>query len=164
MGDEIRMSVTSWKIPGDGPLYTPPGGPPQVERPSAEIFARMGEASIYRMCRDFYSALEASPLRPLFPPDMEEASERIGAFFVGFLGGPPRYHERFGDPRLRARHLPFPIDEQARQIWLSCFRTTLAEPARYGFPEEHLPAFLHWLEVFSGWMVNRRSAITESRG
>jgi len=29
--------------------------------------------------------------------------------------------------------------------------------ARYGFPEEHLPAFLHWLEVFSGWMVNRRS-------
>lgn len=117
----------------------------------------MGQENIFRMCADFYRELEKTPLRPLFPPDMQEASKKTAAFFTGLLGGPPLYAEQFGPPRMRARHLPFAIDEAARQVWLSSFKTVLeGAESRYGFPAEHLPGFIRFLEEFSGWMVNRK--------
>jgi hemoglobin len=138
-------------------IYTPPGGPPQGPGPSREIYALMGEASIFRMISDFYEELERSELRGLFPADMEEAAKKSAAFFVSVLGGPPLYMERYGPPRMRARHLPFPIDEHARQVWLGCFDRTLEDAvAKYGFPAEHLPGFRDFLESFSAWMVNTR--------
>jgi hemoglobin len=115
----------------------------------------MGEEAIFRMLEDFYSELERSPIRSLFPPDMRAASQRSAAFFVGLLGGPPRYHERYGSPRMRARHLPFAITESSRAEWLVCFERVLEDaPRRYGFPAEHLEGFRAFLRGFSLWMVN----------
>lgn len=117
----------------------------------------MGEANIFRMMSDFYRELEASELRPLFPADMEEASRKSATFFVTVLGGPPLYMERYGPPRMRARHLPFVIDEHARQVWLGCFDRTLEDAeTKYGFPSEHLEGFRSFLVSFSAWMVNTR--------
>ncbi|MEM7032234.1 MAG: hypothetical protein AAF629_21975, partial [Chloroflexota bacterium] len=80
------------------------------------------------------------------------------AFFVGLLGGPPLYHQRYGSPMLRARHLPFPIDEQARQVWLDCFDQVLDQAVeQYNFPAEHLAGFRNFLHGFSIWMVNKQS-------
>lgn len=115
----------------------------------------MGQDNIFAMLRDFYLELERSPIRRLFGPDMVAASERSAAFFVGLLGGPPLYHERYGNPMLRARHLPFRIDRAARDVWVSCFEKVLEEaPARYRFPPEHLPGFVQFLRDFSLWMIN----------
>lgn len=140
------------------PVYVPPGGPPRVSPPSPEIYAAMGEANIFAMLRDFYRELEQSSIRFMFPDDMEAASERSAAFFVGLLGGPPLYQQRYGPPMMRARHIPFPIDEAARRVWLDCFDRVLADaPARYNFPAEHLPGFRAFLEGFSSWMVNTAS-------
>ncbi len=126
--------------------------------PSREIFALMGEAQIYRMLEDFYTELEQSPVRALFPADMLAASRKSAAFFVGLLGGPPQYQQRYGSPMLRARHIPFPIDEAARQEWLACFERVLANAVeRYGFPAQHLEGFRTFLREFSGWMVNKES-------
>lgn len=136
-------------------IYVPPQGPPQ-SGPSREIYARMGEENIFKMCRDFYAELEKSPVRPLFPPDMAEASKKIAAFLTGLLGGPPLYQQQFGPPRMRARHLPFAIDESARGEWLAAFKRTLAgADKKYDFPPEHLPGFIKFLEDFSAWMVNQ---------
>jgi len=74
------------------------------------------------MMSDFYKELEKSELRRLFPTDMEEASKKSVLFFIGLLAGPPLYVQKFGSPRMRARHLPFEIDEHARQVWLGCSR------------------------------------------
>src|SRR5579872_7038563 len=101
-------------------IFVPPGGPPQ-SGPSREIYALMGEANIFKMLSDFYQELEKSTIRSLFPPDMEEASQKSAMFFVTLLGGPALYAEKYGPPRMRARHIPFEIDEAARQVWLSCF-------------------------------------------
>lgn len=149
------MSAFSFRPPeGDAP-YVPPGGPPQ-NPPSREIFALMGQENIFRMCADFYAELEKSDLRPLFPPDMAAASQKLAAFLTGLLGGPPLYHERHGPPRMRARHLPFAIDGHAREVWLGCFLKVLEDaPARYQFPTQHLAAFRTFLAEFSAWMVNR---------
>lgn len=135
--------------------YTPPGGPPQVDRPDPAIFQAMGQANIYKMAEDFYRELEQSPVRHLFPENMVAASRKQAMFLVGILGGPPLYQQKIGPPRLRARHLPFAIDESARQTWLSCFKKVLEHPERYQFPGEHLAGFIQWLEAFSAWMVNK---------
>jgi hemoglobin len=139
----------------DREIYVPPQGPPS-EGPSREIYARMGEEAIFRLLEDFYAELGESPIRSLFPEDLKAASRKSAMFFTGLLGGPPLYHQAYGPPRMRARHIPFEIDEHARQVWLACFNKVLDQaPEKYGFPPEHLPGFRKFLEGFSAWMVNK---------
>ena len=143
---------------GDRSIHVPPGGPPRIERPDPEIYAAMGEAAVFEMLADVYRELERSSIRHLFPDDMQAASERSAAFFVGLLGGPPLYQERYGPPMMRARHLPFAIDASGQRTWLACFDAVLARaPERYGFPTEHMDGFRAFLEAFSAWMINTAS-------
>ncbi len=138
-------------------IYTPPGGPPQ-SGPSRDIYTLMGEENIFKMLLDFYRELERSPIRGLFPPDMEEASKKSAKFFVQVLGGPPLYVIDHGPPRMRARHLPFEIDEKARQEWLDCFGRVLENAeSKYNFPAQHLQGFKDFLRDFSAWMVNKQT-------
>lgn len=135
-------------------FYVPPEGPPSV-KPSQEIYSLMGEDNIFKMLEDFYLELEKSPIRKMFPEDMREASKKSGAFFVFLCGGPPLYQERIGPPMMRKRHMAFQIDEEARQVWLNCFKEILLDAGRkYQFPMQHMPGFLNFLDKFSAWMVN----------
>jgi hemoglobin len=57
---------------------------------------------------------------------------------------------------MRKRHLPFEIDEAARQVWLGCFERVLqCAETKYGFPAEHLQGFKDFLKDFSASMVNK---------
>jgi hemoglobin len=135
--------------------FVPPIDPRLIPSPSREIYAAMGEDNIYRMLGDFYAALEKSAVRRLFPADMALASRRSAAFYVGLLGGPAQYAERYGNPMMRARHLAFPIDRAARDEWLACFERVLTDATtKYDFPAEHLPGFIAFLRGFSIWMMN----------
>jgi len=141
-------------------IHVPDINPSQIRAPSREIFAAMGEENIERMLEDFYLELDrGSPaLRALFPDDMVAASRKSAAFFIGLLGGPPRYHERHGNPMMRARHMPVPIDINARYVWLACFDRILADaPTKYGFPAQHLPGFRAFLDGFATWMTNQEN-------
>ncbi|HXL73237.1 MAG TPA: hypothetical protein VN963_06380 [bacterium] len=136
-------------------IHVPPQGPPQGG-PSRDIYPLMGEENIFKMLSDFYKELEKSEIRPMFPPDLEEASQKSAKFFVQVLGGPPLYVIDHGPPRMRARHIPFEIDEKARQVWLSCFMKTLENAnKKYNFPMQHMDEFKTFLESFSAWMVNK---------
>ena len=142
-------------VPADRDIYVPAIDPSRIPPPSREIYALMGEANIFRMIEDFYVELERSSLRPLFPPDMRAAAQRSAAFFVGLLGGPPLYHQRHGNPMMRARHMAFAVTPRARDEWLACFDRVLADaPTRYRFPTQHLEGFRRFLGDFSLWMVN----------
>ena len=137
------------------PVFVPPGGPPAANPLSPEIFPALGEEGVFRLLEDFYAELEKSAVRHLFPRDMAAASRKSAAFFVQLLGGPPLFSQRFGPPRMRQRHLPFEIDQAARDEWLACFERTLADAEeRYGFPAEHLDGFRSFLASFSIWMIN----------
>jgi hemoglobin len=144
--------------PGGTPsrgMYVPPIDPGSIAPPSREIYGLMGETAIVRMIEAFYQELERSALRPLFPVDMMAAARKSAAFFVSLLGGPPLYHQRHGNPMMRARHLSFRITPRAREEWLACFERVLVDAsARYGFPAQHLPGFRAFLRDFSMWMVN----------
>ena len=78
-----------------------------------------GRAAVERIVREFYRRVEAdAELRALFPADMTAGREKQLLFMEQWLGGEPRYSERYGHPRLRARHFPVVIDEHAAGRWL----------------------------------------------
>jgi hemoglobin len=142
----------------DRDFFVPPIDPRQIVAPSKEIFSVMGEDNINRMIDDLYVELEQSSIREMFPADMKESAKRSAAFFVGLLGGPPIYHQRYGNPMMRARHMPFQIDFAARKVWLDCFERVLENAGeKYRFPKQHLESFRQFLEGFSMWMVNTKS-------
>lgn len=148
-----RLEMAS--MPPERPVFTLAMDPARIPGPNREIFVGMGRDAICRMIEDLYRELEALAIRGVFPPDMLESSQRSAALFVQLLGGPPEYNERYGDPRMRARHLPFRITEEARRIWLGCFERVLeGATEKYGFPAEHLLGFRTFLDGFSRWMVN----------
>jgi hemoglobin len=140
-------------------IYVPPEGPGALPALSPAIYSSMGEDGVFRMLEDFYRELERSSIRPMFGEDLLDSSKRAAAFYVQLLGGPPLFDTRYGNPMMRRRHLPFRIDEAARRIWLECFLRVLENAeGDYSFPAEHLPTFRAWLDGFSRWMVNTRSA------
>ena len=141
-------------------------GPPQINPPPASIHAAIGEAGMIGLLRDFYARLAVSDIATLFPRDPEAllaAADKSASFFTGLCGGPPLFAQRHGPPRMRMRHIPFPITLEARDTWLRCFVAALDEaPAKHGFPAADIPAFVKFLEVFSLWMVNSSSPHLES--
>lgn len=97
----------------------------------ATPFERLGGAAAVRRVVDhFYDRMDlradCAPLRAMHAADLDEARDKLTWFLTGWLGGPQLYVERFGHPRLRARHLPFPIDTAARDQWMACMRDALA--------------------------------------
>lgn len=142
-------------------IYVPPAGPPNVRPP--DVYAAMGEENIFAMLADFYRELELSSIRTMFPRDMLRASQKSAAFFVTLLGGPPLYQQRYGNPAMRARHMPFVIDEAAKNVWLDCYSRVLDNATeRYNFPAESLPDFREFLAGFAGWMVNTATESTDA--
>ncbi len=95
-------------------------------------YARLGgEQAVRRLVDRFYDLMETLPeargIRALHPADLAGSRDKLFKFLSGWLGGPSLYIEEHGHPRLRARHLPFPIGEAERDAWLSCMRQALAE-------------------------------------
>lgn len=140
------------------PIWTPPEGPPQTDRIPAAVYETMGEEQITRFTHAFYRRLGQSSIAHMFPTsekNLMRAADKSAAMFTFLFGGPHLYQQRYGRPMMRARHLPFVIDEPARQEWLRCYRETLDEaPEQFGMPSEHVQSVWKFVVDFSAWMVN----------
>jgi hemoglobin len=90
-----------------------------------------GDEGLQELVKLFYdnmeSLAEAKPIRDLHAKDLNSAREKFYMFLSGWMGGPDRYIAAFGHPRLRARHLPFPIGTEERDQWLMCMKKALDE-------------------------------------
>jgi hemoglobin len=90
-----------------------------------------GEPAVRRLVDRFYELMdtlpEAAHIRQMHPPSLTESNLKLFEFLSGWLGGPPIYIQKRGHPRLRARHLPFPIDDAARDQWMLCMERALDE-------------------------------------
>ena len=80
-----------------------------------------GHATFTMLTRSFYDAVANDPvMRPMYPEeDLEPARERLQLFLEQYFGGPTTYQETRGHPRLRMRHVPFRVDSDARDRWLT---------------------------------------------
>jgi hemoglobin len=90
-----------------------------------------GEVGIRALVQRFYELMDTLPeayaIRQLHPASLAGSEDKLFMYLSGWLGGPQLYVERFGHPRLRARHLPFAIDANARDQWLLCMRLAMAD-------------------------------------
>ena len=101
--------------------------------PEDEVYTRIGEQGFTRLVAAFYRrVLTDEVLGPMYPRhDLAGAEQRLRDFLVGRFGGPQRYIEQRGHPRLRMRHAAYAIDPDARDRWIACMRGALdaLEPA-----------------------------------
>ncbi len=90
-----------------------------------------GEEAVRRLTERFYDLMELEPsysiLRQAHGSDLVQARQKLFWFLCGWLGGPQHYTERFGHPRLRARHMPFKIGVVERDQWLACMDQAMQE-------------------------------------
>jgi hemoglobin len=83
-----------------------------------------GRATFEKLVRAFYDGIRTDPvLLPMYPEhDLEGAVQRLTGFLEQYWGGPGTYSEQRGHPRLRMRHLPFRVNPDARDRWLTHMR------------------------------------------
>ena len=86
-----------------------------------QIYNIIGEDGFERLVREFYRQVPGDEiLGPMYPPeDLAGAEQRLRDFLVGRFGGPLRYIEQRGHPRLRMRHVPFKVTPAQRDRWLT---------------------------------------------
>jgi hemoglobin len=97
----------------------------------SDVYRVIGEAGFARLVGAFYAQVPGDDiLGPMYPDgDLQGAEERLRDFLVFRFGGPARYAERRGHPRLRARHAPFRIDRAASERWVRLMDRALEEAA-----------------------------------
>ena len=107
---------------------------PEATATGPTPFEVMGGAAAVRALVDrFYDLMDLDPayqgIRKLHPTSLDGSRDKLNWFLSGWLGGPPHYVERFGHPRLRARHLPFVIGIKERDLWMACMTQAMRERA-----------------------------------
>lgn len=122
---------------------------------AVSIYDLIGEEGFQRLIRAFYRQVpDDSILGPMYPSeDLAGAEQRLRDFLIFRFGGPPRYIEQRGHPRLRMRHFPFAIDRNARNRWVRLMDNALEETALPEPVTEVLREFFHDTATF---MINRR--------
>lgn len=119
-----------------------------------QIYERLGEEGITRLIAAFYGKVRTDDvIGPLYPPDdWEEAERRLRDFLIYRFGGPDRYIQERGHPRLRGRHMPFSIGEKERDRWLELMDAAMAETA---VPEDVAEALRGFFAPTADFMRNR---------
>ena len=115
-----------------------------------------GDAGVRALVDAFYDRMDLEEafagIRRLHPPSLDGSRDKLHWFLSGWLGGPQLYVERLGHPRLRARHLPFPIATTERDAWLACMRMAMHDAA---VPAALAEALMNALFGTADWMRNR---------
>lgn len=124
---------------------------------SDSAFERLGgEPAVRALVDAFYDRMDTDPafagIRALHPPDLAGSRDKLYWFLCGWLGGPAHYVERFGHPRLRARHLPFAIGIAERDQWLRCMFVAMDER---GVPRDLRLQLDQSFNATADWMRNR---------
>lgn len=83
-----------------------------------------GDATVGRLCDRFYELMDTVPqfaeLRAMHPENLQGSRDKLYMFLSGWFGGPDLFVEKFGHPKLRARHMPFQIGAKERDQWVAC--------------------------------------------
>jgi hemoglobin len=119
-----------------------------------EIFSVVGEEGFTRLVAAFYSQVYGDDiLGPMYPKhEREGAEQRLRDFLIYRFGGPQRYIEQRGHPRLRARHMPFHINQAARDRWMQLMDQAFKDSTLPTEAEQFLRTFFEQMSTF---MINQ---------
>lgn len=118
------------------------------------VYEVLGEDGFARLVAAFYKRVPGDDiLGPMYPKeDMAGAEQRLRDFLVFRFGGPQRYIEQRGHPRLRARHMPFVITPAGRDRWIRLMEEAMVEAQ---IPEHIVPVLRRFFVQAADHMVNR---------
>ncbi|HSJ03206.1 MAG: globin [Verrucomicrobium sp.] len=118
------------------------------------FYTLLGEDALARLVGAFYRRVRTDDvLGPLYPPDdWENAERRLRDFLIYRFGGPDRYIQERGHPRLRGRHMPFSIGEVERDRWLDLMGAAMQE---VGIPADLAPTMGGFFAQVADAMRNR---------
>lgn len=113
-----------------------------------------GTPTFETIARVFYEGVRTDPiLEPMYPHDDWEGAEwRFRTFLEQYWGGPTTYSSERGHPRLRMRHMPFPVSPKAKEHWLLHMHAAI-DAAQ--LPPMHDAAFRDYIERAALAMINR---------
>ena len=120
-----------------------------------EIYSVIGEDGFERLVAAFYRRIPKDDiLGPMYAEedDLSGAEQRLRDFLVFRFGGPPRYIEERGHPRLRMRHVRFPIAQNARDRWMELMSAALVEA---NFPVEIEVRLRAFFDSTATFLINR---------
>lgn len=95
-------------------------------------FAQLGGiAVIEQLVERFYALMDSLPeaagIRAMHGPNLAPVKEVLVRYLTEWTGGPQVYSAERGHPRLRRKHLPFPIGAAERDAWMRCMTGALDE-------------------------------------
>ena len=127
--------------------------------PTTSLFDALGgDAAVRKLVDTFYDHMDTDAafagIRALHPPDLSGSRDKLYWFLCGWMGGPNHFIERFGHPRLRARHLPFAIGEHERDQWLACMQRAMDQCA---VPQDLRLQLDQSFNATADWMRNQPS-------
>ncbi len=124
------------------------------ELSEADIYDIIGEDGFRRLVHEFYLQIpDDDILGPMYPADdLDGAEERLREFLVFRFGGPQRYIEKRGHPRLRMRHAPFVVNQAARDRWVQLMSKAFEKAELPLQAEQVMRAFL---EHTASFLMNR---------
>ena len=119
-----------------------------------ELYQIIGEEGFRSLVAAFYRQIpEDDILGKMYPrDDLAGAEERLREFLIFRFGGPPRYNENRGHPRLRMRHAPFAVDPAARDRWMLLMARAMEEVS---LPAEVSKMLLDFFGSTATFLVNR---------
>ncbi len=118
------------------------------------MYPAIGEDGFERLSLAFHRQIPTDDvLGPMYPADdLEAARQRLRDFLIFRFGGPQRYIEQRGHPRLRMRHAPFAIGQTARDRWLALMTRALEESK---LPDDVTGLLRDFFESTTTFLVNR---------
>ena len=119
-----------------------------------EVYNAIGEDGFRSLVAAFYKQIPADDiLGPMYATrDLTEAEDHLRDFLVFRFGGPPRYTETRGHPRLRMRHAPFAVNQAARDRWMLLMNRALDQAS---LSEEATAILREFFATTATFLVNR---------
>lgn len=121
------------------------------------IYELLGGAEGLRQLVDrFYDLMDLDEsyagIRAMHGDHLNGSRDKLYLFLTGWTGGPDLYVQQYGHPRLKARHMPFPIGLSERDQWLECMRQAMIDMGVKGLLFERL---MQSFFTTADWMRNQ---------
>ncbi|WP_394132354.1 group II truncated hemoglobin [Shewanella maritima] len=133
---------------------TPKASAPAEQSNAYELIG--GEVVIQQIAHEFYQHMQQNEatqeLLSLHRAPIEKSEQKLFEFLSGWLGGPQLYQQKYGHPALRARHMPFAIDESMRDQWMLCMNAAINQCVK---KPEHRQAIIQAISTLADHMRNQ---------
>ncbi|RPA35805.1 group II truncated hemoglobin [Shewanella frigidimarina] len=138
-------------------LFTKPQAVDDRDTAQSNAYDLIGSDKVIRaIAHDFYQQMQTRPetqtLLTIHRSPMQESEQKLYEYLSGWLGGPQLYQQKHGHPALRARHMPFAIDESMRDQWLICMRAAIQNNIK---KPEHQQVIIQAISTLADNMRNR---------